>query len=124
MQERLPLTASDAVSRGLLDACFGRGAQDFGEQVQERALALAAAHNLAQSLAKKQAQRGQDEAQKPLANYRAEELQRMYRNFYGFDPSYHVARHHFVYRKPLAWTPRHLAIHRDARPDRASRLLP
>ena len=37
----------------------------------------------------------------------------MQRNFYGFDPSYHVARHHFVYRKPHAWTPRHLAPHRD-----------
>ena len=46
------------------------------------------------------------------AGQRAEELQRMHRNFYGFDPSYHVARHHFVYRKPHAWTPRHLAVHR------------
>lgn len=112
MQERLPLSASDAVARGLLDATFGQGAQDFGEQVQERTLALATTHNLAQRLAKKQAQREQDEAHKPLAHYRAEELQRMHRNFYGFDPSYHVARHHFVYRKPHAWTPRHLALHR------------
>jgi len=112
MQGRLPLTASDAVSRGLLDASFGQGAQDFGEQVQERALALAMTHNLAQRLAEKKAQREQDEAHKPLAHYRAEELQRMHRNFYGFDPSYHVARHHFVYRKPHAWTPRHLAVHR------------
>jgi putative two-component system hydrogenase maturation factor HypX/HoxX len=37
----------------------------------------------------------------------------MRRNFYGFDPSYHVARHHFVHRKPMAWTPRHLALHRE-----------
>lgn len=112
MQERLPLTAADAVARGLLDAAFGEGAQDFGEQVLDRALALAATHNLTQRLAQKQAQREQDEAHKPLADYRAEELQRMHRNFYGFDPSYHVARHHFVYRKPHAWTPRHLAVHR------------
>lgn len=112
MQERLPLTAAQAVARGLLDAAFGEGAQDFGKQVRERALALAATHNLAQRLAQKQMQRGQDEAHKPLADYRTEELQRMHRNFYGFDPSYHVARHHFVYRKPHAWTPRHLAIHR------------
>jgi putative two-component system hydrogenase maturation factor HypX/HoxX len=39
----------------------------------------------------------------------------MQRNFYGFDPSYHVARHHFVYRKPMAWTPLHLAAHRARR---------
>jgi len=112
MQERLPLTAADAVARGLLDAAFGEGAQDFGEQVLQQALALAATHNLAQRLAQKQARREQDEAHKPLATYRTEELQRMHRNFYGFDPSYHVARHHFVYRKPHAWTPRHLAVHR------------
>ena len=52
------------------------------------------------------------EAAKPLAAYRAEELAHMRRNFYGFDPSYHVARHYFVHRKPHAWTPRHLATHR------------
>jgi putative two-component system hydrogenase maturation factor HypX/HoxX len=112
MQERLPLTAADAVARGLLDACFGEDAKEFGAQVLERTLALATTHNLTQRLAQKQAQRQQDEAHKPLASYRAEELQRMQRNFFGFDPSYHVARHHFVYRKPHAWTPRHLAIHR------------
>jgi putative two-component system protein, hydrogenase maturation factor HypX/HoxX len=37
----------------------------------------------------------------------------MRRNFYGFDPSYHVARHRFVHKAPAAWTPRHLARHRD-----------
>ena len=37
----------------------------------------------------------------------------MRRNFYGFDPSYHVARYHFVRRTPHSWTPRHLAAHRD-----------
>ncbi len=84
----------------------------MANRLLERALALAATHNLTQRLAQKQAQREQDEAHKPLADYRAEELQRMHRNFYGFDPSYHVARHHFVYRKPHAWTPRHLAVHR------------
>ena len=112
MQERLPLSAADAVARGLLDAAFGEGAVDFGAQALERALALAATHNLKQRLAQKQAQRQQDETRKPLADFRAEELQGMHRNFYGFDPSYHVARHHFVHRKPHAWTPRHLAIHR------------
>ena len=65
-------------------------------------------------IAAKQARRAEDQACKPLAAYRTEELQRMHQNFYGFDPSYHVARHHFVYRKPQAWTPRHLAIHREA----------
>ena len=116
MQGRLPLLATDAVAAGLLDACFAADAISFGQQTLARALALAAAPNLAQQVQAKQAQRAQDEAIKPLAQYRAEELQRMNRNFYGFDPSYHVARHHFVYRKPHAWTPRHLAVHRELQP--------
>ena len=53
------------------------------------------------------------EAAKPLATYREEELAQMRRNFYGFDPSYHVARHHFVRKSPASWTPRHLARHRE-----------
>jgi putative two-component system hydrogenase maturation factor HypX/HoxX len=62
-------------------------------------------------LAKRQ-QRERDEAIKPLATYRQEELARMRRNFYGFDPSYHIARSNFVQRVAPSWTPRHLAIHR------------
>lgn len=116
MQGRLPLLAADAVAAGLLDACFAAEACHFGQQALARALALAAAPDLAQQVQAKQAQRAQDETRKPLAQYRAEELQRMNRNFYGFDPSYHVARHHFVYRKPHAWTPRHLALHRELQP--------
>ena len=116
MQGRLPLLATDAVAAGVVDACFAADASSFGQQALVRALALASDPGLAQRLQAKQARRAQDEALKPLAQYRAEELLRMNRNFYGFDPSYHVARHHFVYRKPHAWTPRHLAVHRELQP--------
>ena len=34
--------------------------------------------------------------------------------FYGFDPSYHVARWRFITREPIARTPLHLARHRSA----------
>jgi putative two-component system hydrogenase maturation factor HypX/HoxX len=56
--------------------------------------------------------RERDEAAKPLARYREEELERMRLNFYGFDPSYHVARYHFMYKLPKARTPSYLATHR------------
>jgi enoyl-CoA hydratase/carnithine racemase len=115
MQQRLPLVAPLAVQRGLLDACFAVGAAPLWRR-RANALALAAAYDLPQRLQDKARRRAEDEARKPLARYREEELQRMQRNFYGFDPSYHVARHHFVYRKPHAWTPRHLAPHRDIAP--------
>jgi putative two-component system hydrogenase maturation factor HypX/HoxX len=63
-------------------------------------------------LAAKQARRAADEARRPLAAYREDELEQMRRNFYGFDPSYHYARAHFVGKVPHAWTPLHLALHR------------
>ena len=91
-------------------------------EVVRRAAGFAAAADYPRQLAPKRARRIEDEAAKPLAAYRAEELAQMRRNFYGFDPSYHYARHHFVHKLPHAWTPRHLARHRDqgATPARAA----
>jgi putative two-component system hydrogenase maturation factor HypX/HoxX len=113
VQGRLPLSAAQAHEQGLIDAVFGADALDFAAQAQQRARALADDPQLAQRLAAKAARRAADEAAKPLARYRAEELARLKRNFYGFDPSYHVARYHFVRKLPHAWTPRHLALHRE-----------
>ena len=45
-------------------------------------------------------------------------------NFYGFDPSYHIARYRFVHRTPHAWTPLYLAGHRRLDWARASRCMP
>ena len=111
MRHRLPMTAREAVRLGFYDACLpGPG---FHVDVARRAAELAAAPEFAEQLAARQAKREADEAAKPLSAYRAEELSEMHRNFYGFDPSYHVARHHFVARSAASWTPRHLARHRD-----------
>jgi putative two-component system hydrogenase maturation factor HypX/HoxX len=112
MQGRLPMSAAEALSLGLVDAVLGDDAATLAPRAATEAAALAAAHNHAERVAAKQRQRDEDESRKPLAAWRDEELQQMHRNFYGFDPSYHVARHHFVTRKPHAWTPRHLATHR------------
>lgn len=112
MRARLPLSVAQARQLGLIDAVLGADAPP--QAADARAAAMAAAHNVDERIAAKQTRRAEDEARKPLAAYRTDELQRMHRNFYGFDPSYHVARHHFVYRKPQAWTPRHLAVHREA----------
>lgn len=111
MRRRLPLGAEQAAQMGFLDAAFGASPAAFTTEVRARAEALAADYP-ARIEAKRQRRR-EDEARKPLAAYRAEELERMHRNFHGFDPSYHVARHHFVGKTPQSWTPRHLAIHRE-----------
>ncbi len=111
MRRRLPMSAGEAVNKGFYDACLP--APGFTVDVARRAAEMAASADFSQQIAAKVAQRAADEAIKPLAAYRAEELAAMRRNFYGFDPSYHVARYHFVAKTPHSWTPRHLARHRD-----------
>jgi putative two-component system protein, hydrogenase maturation factor HypX/HoxX len=111
MRHRLPMTASEAVRLGFYDACLpGPG---FSVDVARRAAELALAPDFPEKLVAKQQKRQADETIKPLAAYRDEELAEMRRNFYGFDPSYHVARYHFVSHSAHSWTPRHLARHRD-----------
>ena len=119
MRNREPLTAQASVALGLYDACLGTERTAFAQEVQARAQAWAQASDWADQLQHKNVQRAQDEATKPLAAYREEELAHMRRNFYGFDPSYHVARHHFVHKSLASWTPRHLARHRELQPHRA-----
>ena len=116
LQRRLPLDVDGALALGLIDGVAGPGRAGFLEHVRGLARSLADPVTFEARLATKRAQRARDEARKPLAVYRAEELDRMRLNFYGFDPSYHVARHRFVTRTPQAWTPLYLAHHRAARP--------
>ncbi len=113
MDHRLPMGVAEAKELGFIDDHFGYDAKEFLQQAGARAAGLAAAADFTKRLAAKRARRLADEVVKPLANYRAEELARMHRNFFGFDPSYHVARYHFVGKTPHSWTPRHLGQHRD-----------
>jgi putative two-component system hydrogenase maturation factor HypX/HoxX len=113
VRRRLPMLAAEAASSGLIDACFGADLPGVEAQVRERAASLACDPALSSRIEAKARRRARDEADKPLAAWRAGELAHMHRNFYGFDPSYHVARYHFVMRSPHSWTPRHLARHRD-----------
>lgn len=112
MQQRLPLGAREARSLGLVDAVLTDTAEGFEAACLAQALGWAQQPDWAARVAAKAQRRRADEARKPLAAYRDEELRMMKKNFFGFDASYHVARHHFVHRKPHAWTPRHLALHR------------
>lgn len=113
MQNRLPIDAGQAAALGLVDQVFDAQRAAFLPAVIARATALAAAGDFAERLAAKAQRRAHDEAAKPLARYREEELAMMRRNFYGFDSSYHVARSYFVRKTAPSWTPRHLARHRD-----------
>ncbi len=114
-QARLPVGVTEAKAMGLIDDHFGRDPASFLAGAIARAQALSADPGFADALAARNARRAADEAAKPLAAYRAQELERMKLNFYGFDSSYHVARWHFVHKSPRSRTPLWLARHR-ARP--------
>ena len=123
MENRLPLGATAAKRIGLIDDCFGGSVNEFVAMIKSVAEALAVDPDFETQIEAKRRQRAEDESVKPLELYRAEELERMKLNFYGFDPSYHVARYNFVFRVPHSWTPLHLARHRqrikNARPSDA-----
>jgi putative two-component system hydrogenase maturation factor HypX/HoxX len=116
MQHRLPIDARQAQALGLVDAVLRDDRAQFLPAVIERARALAATPQFEAQRTEKARRRALDEADKPLARYREEELAMMRRNFYGFDSSYHVARSYFVRKTAPSWTPRHLARHRDRLP--------
>ncbi|MDV7338299.1 hydrogenase maturation protein [Terasakiella sp. A23] len=109
MQHRLPIGATEAVELGLLDGCFGKTIADFHEGLKETIATL----DNQQIITDKSIQRETDEAEKPLQAYRDEELDHMKLNFFGFDPSYHVARFKFVLREAKSHTPLYLAKHRQ-----------
>ncbi|MBP2444100.1 enoyl-CoA hydratase-related protein [Rhizobium leguminosarum] len=111
-QARLPMGIDEAMTLGLVTRRLAADAAAARAEICESTLALAASPVLAERLAEKRARRDRDEAAKPLEAYRAEELQRMRRNFYGFDPSYHVARYNFIRKTPKSRTPVTLAVHR------------
>jgi putative two-component system hydrogenase maturation factor HypX/HoxX len=112
MRRRLPMGSVEAASIGLANERFGATPDDFAAKARARAIALAAAPDLEDRLAKSQTARVAEEAVKPLAKYREEELARMRLNFYGFDPSYHIARYNFVRKVPKSRTPVTIARHR------------
>jgi putative two-component system hydrogenase maturation factor HypX/HoxX len=117
MERRLPMGADEALATGLACEKSGKTPEEFAAKIRLKAAALADAPDFEDRLAKSQAARAADEAAKPLAAFREEELARMRLNFYGFDPSYHVARYNFVRKVPKSRTPLTIARHRvRARP--------
>jgi putative two-component system hydrogenase maturation factor HypX/HoxX len=112
---RLPIGARQGAELGLVDACVPGDHAAFAAFVRAEAEAIASRPDFPRLLEEKRRRRAADEAAKPLAQFRAEELERMKLNFYGFDPSYHVARYHFVFKVPRSRTPLYLARHRTPR---------
>ncbi len=109
---RLPMGVAEARRLGLVDRILDT--EITPDDLTKLASALASG-SFAARLAQKQGRRAADEAQKPLQAYRDDELRRMRLNFYGFDPSYHVARYNFIHKVPKSRTPLTIANHRSRR---------
>lgn len=115
MQSRLPMGVNEAHRLGLIDRIIDAPRTKFELAAMDLAYDLAQDPTLNERLAEKARNRAIDEKTKPLRAYRDEELSRMRRNFYGFDPSYHIARYNFVHKVPKSRTPLTIARHRDQR---------
>ncbi len=115
MGRRLPMGIAEARRVGLVDRMVEDGSGSTLAAIGTMARSLAGDPAFESRIAQKRLRREMDERAKPLETYRCEELARMQRNFYGFDPSYHVARYNFIYKVPKSRTPLHLARHRAAR---------
>jgi putative two-component system hydrogenase maturation factor HypX/HoxX len=93
-----PIGTAEAKRIGFIDGAFGDDRSEFEHELEARAHALADRADFGNLLAWKQRIREADELAKPLAHYRAEELTRMWDNFFGPDRTYHEARQRFVHK--------------------------
>jgi putative two-component system protein, hydrogenase maturation factor HypX/HoxX len=104
-EECRPIGTSEAKKIGFVDDSFGGDAAEFERILRFRAAQLSKREDFWHLLREKHDRRIADEGAKPLAFYRAKELDRMRANFYGSDPAYHHARRQFVYKgRPPAKT--------------------
>jgi putative two-component system hydrogenase maturation factor HypX/HoxX len=117
---RWPIGIAEAERLGLAQRRLPAGRDAVWAEVKRLASELANAPDFAERLAAKQARRQADELAQPLQSYRDAELDRMRRNFFGFDPSYHVARYNFIRKIGKSHTPLTLALHRSRRRRAAS----
>ncbi len=93
-----PIGTRAAREMGFIDDAFGADLEAFEAELRERARRLARDPEFRVRLRIKHERRLDDEYFKPLATYRAKELQRMRVNFFGPDLAYHEARRRFVFK--------------------------
>jgi len=112
MQRRLPMSAERAQKIGLIDEVFPENGSNFLDDIYEYAQETIQMVNLPDYAKKKAIILEMDNKVKSLDSHRSEEMEKMKLNFYGFDPSFHVARYNFIRKRPNSWTPLYLAKHR------------
>ncbi|RTR37448.1 hydrogenase maturation protein [Shewanella canadensis] len=104
----LPLGAQAAANIGFLDAIFPGDVTAYQFELNKHVTDIAADYQFEQLLANKLQRRDRDEAEKPLAAYRQEELLQMELCFWGEGSQYHAKRYNFVYKVSCTRTPAYL----------------
>ncbi|WP_030744919.1 hydrogenase maturation protein [Streptomyces sp. NRRL F-5135] len=107
-QRAIPVTPAMARRIGLVDRVLDVAPGEFAAETVRQARALAATVDVQERIAAKKAARDRDEAVKPLAAYRVEELELAHKNFFGRGEPYHALRAAFVRERPVRTAPPHL----------------
>ncbi len=94
----ISLGTHTAKNIGLIDEAFEENTQDFCRTISQLAEKLAHRLDYQNMLDLKKQWRISDEQMKPLDQYRQEELEKMWKNFYSSHSLYHEARKRFVYK--------------------------
>ncbi|MCF6224419.1 MAG: hydrogenase maturation protein [Flavobacteriaceae bacterium] len=97
-EECLPWGVSVAKDIGLIDDFYGETNSEFIKFVHQQAENILNLSYFDKLIKAKQFQRKKDEMNKPLNEYRAEELVKMKANFYDNDMNYNENRYNFVHK--------------------------
>lgn len=97
-EQCLPWGTAIAMEVKLIDTCFENSGESFYKKVKEMAEEIAVLSYFPQLIKAKKFKRKRDESYKPLAKYREEELEKMYKNFFDDDWGYDYKRYCFVHK--------------------------
>ncbi|QES51730.1 hydrogenase maturation protein [Streptomyces venezuelae] len=115
-REALPVSAAAGQRLGLVDRTLACPPEEFAGEVRRLATHLAASPATQARTAAKKGERERQEADRPLAAYREEELARMHRTFFDPEAPYHALRRAFVRKEPAGGTPPHIGATLPGRP--------
>ena len=97
-EQCLPWGTDIALEVKLIDGCFENTGETFRRMVKDAAEELSRLPYFPKLLTAKKMKRNRDESYKPLQQYREEELEKMYKNFFEDDWGYDYKRYCFVHK--------------------------
>lgn len=97
-RECKPMLAKEALELGFADVMLEEDWDTYHRELRMLVEEMTADKGLGEAITRKRAERASDEAEKPLALYREEELAKMYATFFDPNARYHYERRNFVYK--------------------------